>query len=32
METRHLVESPLAAGETLGTPVPATLGTRRDSA
>ena len=35
METRHLVESPLAAApaaaaETLGTPVPATLGTRRD--
>ena len=35
MDTRHLVESPLAAApaaaaETLGTPVPATLGTRRD--
>jgi cytochrome b6-f complex iron-sulfur subunit len=35
MDTRHLVDSPLAAthaaaAETLGTPVPATLGTRRD--
>ena len=35
MDTRHLVESPLAAApaaaaETLGTPVPAILGTRRD--
>lgn len=35
MDTRHLVESPLAAApaasaETLGPPVPATLGTRRD--
>jgi cytochrome b6-f complex iron-sulfur subunit len=35
MDTRHLVESPLAAApaaaaETLGTPVPATLGTRRE--
>jgi Rieske Fe-S protein len=35
MDTRHLVESPLAAApaaaaETLGTPIPATLGTRRD--
>jgi Rieske Fe-S protein len=35
MDTRHLVESPLAAApaaaaDTLGTPVPATLGTRRD--
>ena len=35
MDTRHLVESPMAAApavaaETLGTPVPATLGTRRD--
>jgi nitrite reductase/ring-hydroxylating ferredoxin subunit len=35
MDTDHLVESPLAAApaaaaETLGTPVPATLGTRRD--
>ena len=40
MDTRHLVESPLAvasaaaapsaAADTLGAPVPATLGTRRD--
>ena len=34
MDTRHLVESPIAAApataETLGTPVPAPLGTRRD--
>ena len=35
MDTHHLVESPLAAApaaaaEMLGTPVPATLGTRRD--
>lgn len=35
MDTRHLVESPNAsapvvAAETLGTPVPAILGTRRD--